>query len=108
MPTERKWLALPALIIADLSLLIAWIPLVNELALAGVLLTISLAGLSLIINRKRLKTLTTTSLVTALVALLLVLASRLLLEQSLANLDQVLQELNTYLTSILKHLPFFA
>lgn len=108
MPTERKWLALPALIIADLSLLIAWIPLINELALAGVLLTIILAGLSLVINRKRLKTLTTTSLVTALVSLLLVLASRLLLEQSLANLDQVLQELNTYLTSILKHLPFFA
>lgn len=103
--TEKKYLAIPALILSDMALIIAWIPVINKLSLLLIGASVFLALISLIINRKSNKALTAASLWTALLALVLYGLSLLFFQSSLNQLEELLTPIAKLLQDLLAFIP---
>lgn len=103
--SEKKYLAIPALILSDLALMIAWLPLINKLSLVFMAASCLLALISLIINWRSHKSLTLASLITSLVALGIYLLSTYVFHSAINQLEETLTPIAQELQKLLSVIP---
>lgn len=105
MMTEKKYLAIPAIILSDLALILSWLPGINKLALLLIAVSTFLALISLIINRKANKDLTLTSLWTSLAVLLIYGLTYFFFRDALSQLEDLLTPIAQFLQNLLDFIP---